>query len=208
MICDCFLLRADIVYFCIFVLMNNLYRILLFILLFGCNNAVFVATAQDTPSKIWDSYDTIITMRQYEICDSTIFEVIDSVIEAESLCNYYTDSICIVIVVDTFSILDTNISYCYYAFWMDNYKDAFLVEYTGFFQYDGIICFVRTHRNTDLTESIFREREETASFFYHYNAADFYEDDSHSYNIYAYWYNRFIPLLVQPCHWMPKKQNE
>ncbi|MBR6160433.1 MAG: hypothetical protein IKQ75_01030 [Bacteroidales bacterium] len=91
---------------------------------------------------------------------------------------------------------------------MDNYKDAFLVEYTGFFQYDGIICFVRTHRNTDLTESIFREREETASFFYHYNAADFYEDDSHSYNIYAYWYNRFIPLLVLPCHWMPKRQNE
>ena len=68
-----------------------------------------------------DSYDTIITMRQYEICDSTIFEVIDSVIEAESLCNYYTDSICIVIVVDTLSIPDTNISYCYYAFWMENY---------------------------------------------------------------------------------------
>lgn len=180
--------------------MKKIFNFVLFFTLFVSSSALFVANAQDISSVKWDSYDTILTMRQYEICDSAIFDVIDSVMEAESFCNYYTDSICVLIVVDTLSIPNTNERYCYYAFWMYDLKDAFLEKYTGFFLYDGIICFVRTHRDTDLTESIFRERNDTASFFYHYDAADSYEDDSHSYNIYAYWYNRFIPLLVHPCY--------
>ena len=178
--------------------MKSIFKTILVVFCIGNMGVSLGNTIQNVDTTRYKIFDTTLTMTFLEVCDSTLFDVIDSVMEAEMNCNYYSDSTCVL--VSLFKANDSLIECCY-AFWMYNTKEVDLLDIVGFFQYGGVYCFVEKFPDVDISESVFRESVGCSTFFYHYDEELFWtEDDSHSYNIYIYHNNSFYPAKVAPCY--------
>lgn len=178
--------------------MKSIYIIILAVFCIGNMGVSLGSTTRNVDTTRYKIFDTTLTITFLEVCDSTIFDVIDSVMEAEMNCNYYSDSTCVL--VSLFKTSDSLFGCCY-AFWIYNTKEVNLLDVVGFFQYDEVVCFVVKFPDVDISESVFRESGVENTFFYHYDEELFWsEDDSHSYNIYIYHNNSFYPAKVAPCY--------